>query len=221
MNGLRTLALVSLIVGVLAWFALPMYTMSALGVVEMDVTAREVLISQFNETETWSERLHSFPFLVAAFSILAFGFGLLEVWQKDYGTLMGSSICGGAFMLFFMPVSRNEGSQLIEAGCGFGYIVMLIAFAVTFFAAIPLYRENKNVQQSPTARGTKPFFNSDKNKSTNHSVAPKNNAANTSDIPDITCCQCGKTAKRTEFYTIGSYGNANLGVCHKCYEKIH
>lgn len=221
MNGLRTLALVSLIIGLLAWFALPMYTMDVLYVAEMDVTAREVLISGFSEAETWSERLQSIPFIVSAFSILAVAFGLLEVWQKDYNTLMLSSICGGAFMLFFMPVSQNEGSQLIEAGCGSGYIVMLLAFAVTFFAAIPLYRKNKNAKQSPTARGTNSFFNNDKNKSANNSIASKNNVANASDTPNITCCQCGKTANRTEFYTIGSYGKANLGVCHKCYEKLY
>ena len=119
---------------------------------------------------------------------------------------------GGLFLFLFMPVSGGAMSSVIHAEAGSGYIVMLLAFATTFILAIPLYR---NAPPAPTR----------KKKTTKQTDSPslsEKNGITSSDGKQLyQCCQCGKIAERTEFYTIGAFGKDHLGTCHQCYDKFY
>lgn len=207
----RTVAVIALIVGLIAWFVLPLYEVEVLSIVELEATGFKALWAAFTllfftELGEYEEIMGVLCTILvtAGFPLLSIIGGLSSIRKKDYRCLLLLSIGGIAMMLLFLFLSYLAQMGLV----GPGYIVILIALTLTLVVSIPLYRSapptpRKATPSAPVQPPTQPPA---------YTVAKYVTSAGERLYK---CYQCGRIAKRDEFCTVAQ-GDSYQGICHRC-----
>lgn len=209
MSSLRTLIVVTLIIGLIAWFALPMYTVEMLSIVEIGATGFEMLwfgltalFKYFSAIKEFEEALGVLGLLmfISGFPLLCLIGSLSAVRKEDYKDLILCSSVGAVMMLILPLLSLAAQTSVFSLG----YIVILVALALTFAVSIPLYRDAPPTPNRTTQNGQ-----------AHPPVDPNVKFVNASGERLYKCYQCGKIAKRIEFSTIVQ-GTSYRGICRRC-----
>ena len=210
MSGLRIGAIFVIVVSLFVWLFAPFLTVTTWGR-ETSTTALSLLLDNTSE-------MHM-TFWLSLLSLLALVFSFIHVMMKKPSNLKSSAGLGmgclgfGLGRLFIINRLSEQMlgffSDLNEERFDIGFYFLLIAFFVLFCLGCALKTED----ETSTSSATRTHLS----KSAKQSADTKT----VTDAPMLTCCQCGKAANRTEFYQINVNGNANLGVCHQCYDKFY
>lgn len=205
MSGLRIGAIVVIVVSLFVWLFAPFLTITTWGR-ETSATALSLLLDNSSE-------MHM-TFWLSLLSLLALVFSFIHVMMKKPSNLKSSAGLGmgclgfGLGRLFIINRLSEQMlgffSDLNEERFDIGFYFLLIAFFILYCLGCALKTEDE--PSTDTANRTR---------------LTKSAEQHTANVPMLKCCQCGKTAKRTEFYEINVNGNANLGVCHQCYDKFY
>lgn len=226
MNASRVAAIIIIIVSFFVWLFVPFLTVETLGI-ETTMTASSLLTN----SDSALERTTIF-FWMALISLLSLILCLIDVITKKPGRGLASSSGMGIGLLavggIWVSVAVNSVqsamgmfSSLLDMRLSTGFYILLIAFIVLCCLGSAMKKEAEAETTLPPttytylSKNTKQTVNRDATNTPNAQTVDEN------DVQWLTCCQCGKTAKRTEFYEINVNGNANLGTCHQCYDKFY
>lgn len=211
MSGLRIGAIIVIVVSLFVWLFAPFLTVTTWGR-ETSTTALSLLLDNTSE-------MHM-TFWLSLLSLLALVFSFIHVMMKKPSNLKSSAGLGmgclgfGLGRLFIINRLSEQMlgffSDLNEERFDIGFYFLLIAFFILYCLGCALKTEAETSTTSAVSR-TDLYKNAEQSTDTEEAT----------DVPILTCCQCGKTAKRTEFYQINVNGNANLGVCQQCYSKFY
>lgn len=219
MKPLRVTALCIVIVSFIIWFSVPFLTVATLWK-ETSLTAADLLSD--NETDI------QMYFWISLVSLLALVFSFINIlFQKTGRGLMSSAGMGMSILVvgllraiavdslmeeMFGSLSSLAGEEHFDTGC----YILLIAFVVLFALGSAINKEAEDEASAPAVTRKAPPKDKQPAVSTPTAKATSENSAQI-----LKCCQCGKTAQRTEFYAVGVNGTADLGICHQCYDKFY
>lgn len=222
MSASRVAAIIIIIVSFFVWLFVPFLTVETLGI-ETTMTASSLLTNSDSALERTT-----ILFWMALISLFSLILCLIDVITKNPGRGLASSsglgmgllIVGGIWVSVAVnSTQRMLGlfSSLLDMRLDAGFYILLIAFIVLCCLGNAMKKETDS-SATTTAHQYKP---TEQNVNNGVSTTPNTKKVAEDGIQWLQCCQCGKTAKRTEFYEINVNGNANLGVCHQCYDKFY